>query len=192
MTDWEDLVMVGEVGRPHGLRGQVTVRPFTDFPDERFCEGATVWAGGNGRQPRLLTIADARWHGRRLLLRFDGIASLDDVEALGRVQLRVEADRLQRLPDGQFYHHELVGCTVVTLSGEQVGSVTGVEDAGTSSLTVRTATGELLVPLAETICVEIDVRARQITIDPPEGLLEVNRATTGRRRRREAPQEAGR
>ncbi|MGE3843559.1 MAG: ribosome maturation factor RimM [Vicinamibacterales bacterium] len=191
MTDWEDLVLVGEIGPPNGMLGQVFVRPVTYYPELRFCGGATFWAGGPGREPRLLTVADARWHGGRLVLRFEGLTSLEQVEALGRVQLRVEADRLLPLPDGQFYHHDLVGCAVVTVSGEQVGTVTRVEDAGSSSLTVGTSSGELLVPLAETICVAIDVKARRITIAPPEGLLEVNRTTTGRRRGM-ASQDAGR
>lgn len=176
MTEWEDMVLVGEVGRPHGLRGHLFVRPTTDFPDDRFRPGARVWARLEGQAPRALTLGDARWHGGRLVVLFEGVDSIEAAVSLGRVQLRVHVDELRSLPPGQYYHHDLVGCRVNTVEGDAIGVVTRVEDAGATSLVVRGRLGETLVPLAASICVAIDVVSRHITIDPPPGLLEVNQS----------------
>jgi 16S rRNA processing protein RimM len=75
-----------------------------------------------------------------------------------------------------YYWHDLVGCRVETTGGEVVGDVTAVEgDMGSSRLVLRSAGGEVLIPLAQAICVNIDTAARRIVIDPPEGLLDANR-----------------
>jgi 16S rRNA processing protein RimM len=79
------------------------------------------------------------------------------------------------LPQGTFYHHDLVGCEVVTLDGGAIGTVKEVEgDTGSSRLVVETPRGELLVPLAQEICPTIDPVGRRIVVQPPEGLLELN------------------
>ena len=96
-------------------------------------------------------------------------------------------DTLQRLPAGVFYHHELTGCRVETVDGAVVGTVTGVEgDGGVNRLVVESGSAEILVPLVDEICVRIDLAAAAITIDPPEGLLDLNpppRRRAGPRRR---------
>ena len=84
------------------------------------------------------------------------------------------------LPEGAFYHFQLVGCEVVTSDGRAVGTVRAVEgEAGNHRLSVEGADGEVLVPLVAPICVSIDVEARRVVIDPPDGLLEVNRKAPG-------------
>jgi 16S rRNA processing protein RimM len=83
---------------------------------------------------------------------------------------------LQALPEGTYYHFQLVGCEVVTTGGEAVGTVSAVEgEAGHHRLAIAAPDGEVLVPLVAPICVSIDVGARRVVIDPPPGLLEVNR-----------------
>jgi 16S rRNA processing protein RimM len=151
------MVLVGTVIRPHGLRGGVIVQPETDFPETRF------------------QLKDARPHGGRLLVAFDGIGSLTDAETLGRGELRVPAEQLASLPPGRFYHHDLLGCEVITTGGDPVGRVVRIEGTGTATvLVVRGGRGEILVPFAEAICPRVDIGARRITVAPPEGLLELN------------------
>jgi 16S rRNA processing protein RimM len=92
------------------------------------------------------------------------------------VELRVPVGDLEPLPPGTYDRHDLVGCRVETAGGEVVGEVGKVEgDLGASRLVVLAPGGEVLIPLAQAICVVIDIAARRIVIDPPEGLLEVNR-----------------
>ena len=82
---------------------------------------------------------------------------------------------LKELPAGTYYHHELIGCTMATLDGRAIGVVRAVEGAeGSQRLVVGEGRGEVLVPLADEICVQIDLEARRIVVDPPEGLLELN------------------
>jgi 16S rRNA processing protein RimM len=172
--DWEAMVVVGRVARPHGIRGQVIVNPETDFVEERFRAGAEVFTLRHSAVMGL-RVNTMRVHRGRPILGFHGIDSIEAVGWLAGGELRVPADTLQRLPADQFYRHDLVGCRVTTTSGRDLGTVSAVEGplAG-SYLVVRQARGELLVPLAAEICVVIDARERRIVIEPPDGLLELN------------------
>ena len=177
--DWDQMVLVGRIARPHGIRGHVIVNPETDFVDERFVDGATMWTRSDrGEEP--LTISSARVQNGRPVVGFAGFASIDDVERLAGLELRVPEESLQSLENGAYYQHQLVGCNVSTVGGDRVGEVVRVDGgAGGSLLAVRGARGEVLVPLAQHICVEIDVAARRIVIDPPDGLLELNEKGSG-------------
>jgi 16S rRNA processing protein RimM len=150
------------------------VTPETDFIAERFRPGATVWTRWAGRDEQL-TIASARVQNGRPVIGFEGLLSIEAVERLAGLELRVPEASLQPLGPGRYYEHQLVGCAVEDAEGGGVGTVVRVESGGGSSrLVVQGARGEILVPLAVGICVEIDVGGRTIRIDPPEGLLELN------------------
>lgn len=172
--NWDDMVLVGRIARPHGLRGQVIVNPETDFVEDRFVAGATMWTRTD-RGSEALTLSSARVQNGRPIVGFDGFASIDDVERLAGHELRVPEASLPSLGEGAYYQHQLVGCRVTTRSGEGVGEVVRVDGgAGGSVLTVQGARGEVLIPFAQHICVEVDVASRRIVIDPPDGLLELN------------------
>jgi 16S rRNA processing protein RimM len=176
---WDDLVLVGRIARTHGTRGAVIVNPDTDFPEERFTSGATVWMERAGAAVPV-KILDAWFHQGRPVLTLEGIGSMNDAEAIRGAELRVPERELQPLPDGTFYHFQLVGCDVVTTGGQAVGTVRAVDgEAGNHRLSVAGPDGEVLVPLVAPICVAIDVGARRVVIEPPEGLLEVNRKAAG-------------
>jgi 16S rRNA processing protein RimM len=189
-------VLVGTVARVHGLRGDVIVAPETDFPDERFAPGATLLVRDHGPEqgsPRqggpgqggtardTLTVESSRAHGARLLVRFVGVTTIEQAEALGRPQLWMRAVDRPAPPEGHFYHDALIGCRVETVAGDAVGAVTRVDDTGGVPLLViaseagAESADEVLVPLAEAICRVIDPAGRRIVIDPPDGLLDVNR-----------------
>jgi 16S rRNA processing protein RimM len=172
---WDDCIVVGRVARAHGNRGQVIVNPDTDFVEERFREGAELLVQRDGRvQP--VRITASRVHQGRPVIALEGVATMNDAEAMAGVEFRVPPDALQPLPPGTYYRHDLVGCAVETVAGERVGAVGAVEgDLGASRLVVRTPGGEVLVPLADAICQRVDIAARRIVIDPPEGLLDLNR-----------------
>jgi 16S rRNA processing protein RimM len=172
--DWDAMALVGVVARPHGLRGQVVVNPETDFPDDRFRAGAIVFVRrGTDVQP--LTVASARLHQGRPVIGIAGIASVDDARGLAGLEIRVPVEWLERLPAGSFYRHDLVGCEVVTGAGTIVGVVRSVDGAADGSrLSVGSERGEILIPLAAAICVEVDLSRRRVVVDPPDGLLELN------------------
>jgi 16S rRNA processing protein RimM len=168
------MVLVGRIARPHGIRGQVAVNPETDFIDERFAPGSALWTRVGQREERLV-VSTMRVQNGRPILGFEGLEHIDDVERLAGSELRVPEDTLQELQEGTFYQFQLVGCAVETVTGERVGEVARVDGgAGGSLLAIDGPRGEILIPFAVDICVDIDVEARRIRIDPPEGLLELN------------------
>ncbi|MDQ3070304.1 MAG: ribosome maturation factor RimM [Acidobacteriota bacterium] len=178
---WEDMVLVGRIARPQGNRGETIVDADTDFPEERFAAGGQVFVRRNGAiEP--LTIAEFRMHGPRPAVRFEGMASIEDAETLRGLEMRVPESTLAALPEGMWYHHELLGCRVRTKDGREVGTVTGIQGpTDRSILVIEGPDGPALVPLVAAFCA-VDRAARVIEIDPPEGLLEVNRGNwrTGR------------
>ena len=168
------MALVGRIARAHGIKGQVIVNPDTDFPEERFRPGATLFTmrGGLIESKTLTTV---RFQNGRPVIGIDGVATMNEAEALAGLELRVPVEQLAPLPDGTFYHHDLIGCVVVTGGGERVGTVESVEGTiGRSRLVVAGAKGEILIPLAAEICRTIDVAGKRIVIEPPEGLLDVN------------------
>jgi 16S rRNA processing protein RimM len=172
--NWDAMVLVGRIARPHGIRGQVIVNPETDFVENRFKVGAMFWTR-SARGDEQLTVTSARVQNGRPVIGFEGFSSIEDVERLAGLDLRVPEEDLQPLDAGMYYHHQLIGCAVETVAGERVGEVVRVDGGAAGSvLEVEGPRGEVLIPLAVAICVEIDVEAKRIRIDPPEGLLDVN------------------
>lgn len=183
-------IVVGRVARTHGLRGEVVVNPESDFPEERFQPGQVFHVrhspdaeigGPRPDAPGEVTVEAVRFHKGRPLLALRGIETIEQAEALNGAELRIPESALTRLPAGMFYHHDLIGCAVSTAAGETIGTVMGVEgDGAHSRLVVRGRHGEIQVPLASEICVEIAPAARRIVIDPPEGLIELNATRAAR------------
>ena len=174
-VNWDDMAVVGRIARTHGLRGEVIVDLETDFPQERFCPGAELFVDRRGAiEP--LTLTRVRFHRGRPVIAVVGVESIDAAEALAGIELRVPAERLVRLPAGTFYRHDLVGCRVETTAGNAVGIVKAVEGtAAVSRLVVAAGDEEILVPLASEICTSIDAGGKRIVIEPPAGLLELNK-----------------
>ncbi len=178
MTDaeWGESAVVGRVARAHGNRGQVIVNPETDFVEARFQAGAELFALRAGRV-ECLRVTTMRVHLGRPIIGIAGVETMTDAESMAGLELRVPVASLETLPEGTYYRHDLVGCRVETIAGDTLGAVVAVEgELGASRLVVEGGpAGEVLVPLAQAICRVIDVAGRRILIDPPDGLLELNR-----------------
>lgn len=172
---WDEMAVVGEIARAHGLRGQVVVNAETDFPEQRFHAGAEVFVNRRG-QVEPLTLTEVRFQRGRPIVGLERVETIEAAQDLAGLELRVPTERLVVLPAGSFYHHDLVGCRVETRDGRHVGTVARVE--GTfemGRLVVASDGGEILIPLAAPICTAIDADGKRIVIDPPEGLLDLNR-----------------
>jgi 16S rRNA processing protein RimM len=171
-------VVVGRIGRPHGVRGQVTVEVRTDDPDLRFAPGTTLLTDPASRGP--LTVEAARWHSGTLLLTLAGpdggvITDREGADALRNTQLLVPVEELPQLEDpDSFYDHQLVGLAVELPDGSPIGEVTGVRHEGTELLVIRRSEGgELLVPFVSAMVPTVDLANGRLVVDPPEGLLEL-------------------
>ena len=173
--NWDAMAGVGRVARSHGNRGEVIVNPDTDFAEERFRAGAELFVRRDGAVVPLV-VTRARFQQGRPIIGLRGVDSIDAADELAGLELRIPADRLVALPGGTFYRHDLVGCQVETVGGTVLGPVSEVEGTlHASRLVVETRHGDVLVPLATEICRSIDIAARRIVIDPPDGLIELNR-----------------
>ena len=171
LNDEGDIV-IARVVKARGIRGEVACSLETDFP-ERFhsLEQVTLWMPDGSR--RSLTIDAAWFHKDRVILKFEGIDTMSAAETLVGARLIIrESDQLA-LEEDEFYEHQLIGMEVVTTEGHRVGTVIRLMRTGATDLLVIEGERELLVPFADHICPEVDLDAKRITINPPEGLLEL-------------------
>jgi 16S rRNA processing protein RimM len=167
-------LVIGRIGRAHGIRGEVTVDVRTDDPEGRFAPGSVILTEPAEAGP--LTVAAGRVHSGRLLLSFEGVADRTAAEALRGTVLVAEVDE-DEVPDDpeEFYDHQLVGLAVQTVEGRPVGEVTQMLHLpGQDVFAVqRPDGGELLIPFVAEIVPDVDLAARRVVVDPPEGLLDL-------------------
>ncbi|MEH0829101.1 MULTISPECIES: ribosome maturation factor RimM [unclassified Micromonospora] len=184
------MLIVGRIGKPHGIRGEVTVEVRTDEPEARFAPGSVLRtepgatppanaAPGPGvpfRVPAELTIEAARWHQGRMLVAFEGILDREVAEALRGTLLGVDSADVAPPEDPEEFHdHQLVGLAVVTPSGERLGEVDRIDHAPASDLLVlrRPEGRTALIPFVKAIVPEVDLAGGRVVVDPPAGLLDL-------------------
>jgi 16S rRNA processing protein RimM len=169
-------LVVGRVGRPHGVRGELTVQVHTDDPDLRFAAGSVLATDPAARGP--LTISSSRWHSGRLLVTFAGCGDRDSAEDLRGTLLVMDSAEVAPTSDpDEFHDYQLIGLEVLTVTGEPVGTVTDVLHQGQDMLVVQPPSGPagdpILVPFVAALVPEVDVGAGRLVIDPPPGLLDL-------------------
>ena len=176
-----DEVVVARIGKPHGLRGEVTVQLHTDDPEARFPVGSTIatQATAGSGVPRTLTIRSTRVHQGVWLLGFDQIPDRTGAESLRGTRLVVDAAELVRAADDDtegWYEDELRGLAVLTRDGTRLGQVTRLELGAAQDLLVVAldAGGDAYLPFVESIVPEVDLEGGRVVVDPPDGLLELN------------------
>jgi len=166
-------LVVGRIGRAHGIRGDVLVEVRTDEPDERFAAGSVLATDPADAGP--LTVADMRWHSGKLVVRFADVQDRSDAEKLRGLRLVVESDELPPSDDpDEFHDYELVGLAAVGLDGASYGTVADiVHSAAGEILVLSYQGGERLVPFVRDIVPTVDVPGGRVVIDPPEGLFDL-------------------
>jgi 16S rRNA processing protein RimM len=166
-------LVVGRIGRAHGIKGEVTVEVRTDEPETRLAPGAVLATDPASTGP--LTIETGRVHSGRLLLRFEGVRDRNAAEALRNTLLIAEVDP-EEMPEDpeEFYDHQLVDLDVVTVDGTEVGRIAEVAHLPYHDLLVvaRKGGGEVMIPFVAEIVPEIDLEEQRAVIDPPPGLID--------------------
>ncbi len=162
-----ELLAVGHVVRPHGVRGELLLEPLTDFP-EHLREVETVYVGEAAQAHRL---AGARHHRGQLIIRLGDCADRDCAERFRGQLVQIRAEAAAPLPPGRYYHHQIIGLTAVTEAGEELGKVVEILETGANDVyVVDTAQGELLLPAIKSVITAIELDQQRIVVHLMEGL----------------------
>lgn len=166
-------LQVARIGKPHGIRGEVTVQVLTDAPEDRFIPGTEFVVEPASSGP--LTVSSARWNKDILLLGFEEIADRNQAETLRGAKLFIETADLDEDDDEGWYEHELVGLEA-RVGDQVVGKVTALNTGPAQDLLMVTTPegGEILVPFVEQIVPEVNIGEGYILLTPPDGLFELN------------------
>lgn len=177
----QGTVTVARVLRPHGNRGEVAAEILTDFPNRlKTLTAAWLCSGGSpGRHAAIRSCWLSQSRGGQAIFHFEGSDSISDAEKLVGLEVRIPLSERTKLPENSHYVTDLIGCEVRERGGGAIGSVRDVQStgegvAGTPVLIVDSPAGEMLIPLAQEICVRVDTAARLIEVVLPEGLRELN------------------
>ncbi len=168
------LITVARATKTRGLKGELVADLLTDFP-ERFETVARLFGINPEGERRQLELEDFWFQNDRVVLKFRGYDSVETAQALVGLSFALPEEERVKLPEGEFYDWELEGCTVESAGGSTVGRVSRIlRTGGVELLAVADEAGrEHLIPMAESIVVAIDIAARRISIDPPEGLFDL-------------------
>jgi 16S rRNA processing protein RimM len=170
----QGLVAVGRIGKAHGIRGDVFVEPWTDSPEDRFFDGAVLATDPTDRGP--LTVENSRLHSGKLVVHFEGFDTRNSVEAIRGTMLVMSAQDRPPIEDpDEFYDTDLIGLQTRLVSGEPIGPVVDVLHSAADSLLVITAQDgrEVLVPFRREFVPVVDLTARIVELDPPDGLFDL-------------------
>lgn len=174
MPGHEALVVIGHLGAPHGLRGELRFFPESDFP-ERLVPGRRVAICRVAGDPRWTRISGVRsQNGRDCLVFLEGIASREDADGCSGATLCVGILDLPPLPEGRYYHHQIVGLQVIAADGRSLGRILSVRPTGANDVYVmqRADGGEVLIPAIRDAVAEIDLTAGRLLLKDMPGLLE--------------------
>ena len=172
-------LVVGHLAKPHGTKGEFFVWPLTDHPGSVFAPGVVLWLGeDDSDEPNYdlppLRVESARPFQRGLLVRFGGVDDRNQAEVLRGRYLLVAAEDLEPLAEGEVFYHQLIGMAVVTVAGEEVGTVAQIFELEPANLLeVHGPRGVVMIPYRPEFVHEIDVDGARIVIDPPDGLLDL-------------------
>lgn len=166
-------LQVARIGKPHGIRGEVTVQVLTDAPGDRFVPGTQFVVEPAKAGP--LTISSARWNKDILLLGFEEISTRNQAEEIRGAKLFIETEELDEDEDEGWYEHELVGLEA-RVGSQAVGKVAALNTLPVQDLLVIEGMDgkEILVPFVEEIVPEVNVEEGYVLLTPPPGLFELN------------------
>lgn len=170
MTEW---LNVGKIVNTHGIRGEVRVMSSTDFPEERFKKGNELALFDGETFVSTVKVASHRTHKNFDLLTFEGMSNINDVEKFRNYLLKINKEHLTELDENEFYYHEIIGCTVVSSEGQEIGEVTEILATGANDVwEVTPPKGKKhYIPYIAHVVKEIDIENKKIVIDVMEGLL---------------------
>jgi len=164
-----EFLVIGKLGKPHGLQGEILMDVYTDFP-ERIKPGLVAYIG---MQFQPLQITEVRSHARGLLLCFKGYQSRDEAAELRNSLVQVRTADRPELPQGDYYHHQLLGLQVVDENDTKLGCITAIIETGANDVYVvqNQAGTEVLIPAIDSVILDIDLEDNQVMVNLLPGLI---------------------
>jgi len=167
-----EYVTIGQILAPWGIKGKLKVAVVTDFP-QRFTPSSKIYIN---QQP--MTIDSTEWHKGKAIIKVSTIDSIEEAQRLQGQPIEIHHSQLQPLPEGQYYHFQLIGLGVETTQGELLGNITEILTAESNdNYVVSGDRGEILIPAIEDVVKSVDLNKGRIVIEPIEGLLSLNQKT---------------
>ncbi|MCO4850847.1 ribosome maturation factor RimM [Bacillus vallismortis] len=166
---------VGKIVNTHGIKGEVRVISKTDFAEDRYKPGNTLYLFRDGHnEPVEVTVSTHRLHKQFHLLQFKERQNLNEVEELKNAIIKVPEEDLGELNEGEFYFHEIIGCEVFAEDGQLIGKVKEILTPGANDVWVigRKGKKDALIPYIESVVKHIDVSAKKIEVELMEGLID--------------------
>jgi 16S rRNA processing protein RimM len=167
-----EYILVGRIGRTHGVSGELYVNSLTDNPN-RFREGSELWIEVNGSWKKI-KVDSARLISGKPVVRIEGIDNPEDARELTNSYVYIQESELEELPEGKYYYFSLIGCRVVDADNKVLGRVVEVEIYPANDvLVIESEKGErCLFPIVREFVKEIDVKLKKIVVEPPEGIFD--------------------
>jgi 16S rRNA processing protein RimM len=169
-----DFFKVGKIVNTHGIKGELKVLATSDFADMRLKKGARITVfSPDGTEHRTVEIVSVRIHKNMFLLTIKGIETMNDAERLKQWTVKIERSQLHRLPEGEYYFHEIIGCKVVTEDNHSLGEIITVLTPGANHVWVVQMQNkkEILLPVIDDVILNVDIAAKQVTVRLMEGLI---------------------
>jgi 16S rRNA processing protein RimM len=165
---------VGKIVNTQGIKGEVRVVSSTDFANERYKPGNTLSLFmPASAAPLELKVKSHRKHKTFDLLKFEGVENINEAEKLRGGIIKIPESQLGDLNEGEYYYHEIIGCTVITTEDETLGKISEVLSPGANDVWVIKAKAgkDILIPYIDEVVIKVDVKEKVVIIDPMEGLL---------------------
>ncbi|OWR27064.1 ribosome maturation factor RimM [Saccharibacillus sp. O23] len=170
-----NFLSVGKVANTHGVRGELKIFPFTDFPEVRFAKGKELLfiSPEDGTQLKVKVVS-AREQKTVFVVKLEGFDNINQVEKYKGWDVKVPKEEAVEAEDNAYYFHEIIGCAVTTEDGEELGVITDILTPGANDVWVVKRKGgkELLIPFIEDIVKDVNIAEKTVKIEVMEGLLD--------------------
>ena len=165
---------VGKIVNTHSLKGEVKVISSTDFEEERFKKGSKLLITRGNQLIREVVVQSYRNHKNFLLVKFEGIDSVEEAEKLKNLQIKIDSDEVGELEENEFYFHQIIGCEVFDENDKNLGEIIDILTPGANDVwVIKGENGkEILIPYIEDVVKKIDLTNKKVNIEVMEGLID--------------------
>ena len=165
---------VGKIVNTHSLKGEVKVISSTDFEEERFKKGNKLLITRGNQLIREVVVQSYRNHKNFLLVKFEGIDSVEEAEKLKNLQIKIDSDEVGELEEKEFYFHQIIGCEVFDENDKNLGEIIDILTPGANDVwVIKGENGkEILIPYIEDVVKKIDIISKKVNIEVMEGLID--------------------